>query len=94
MQFRTLPLALLALPALLASADKKLPIEKTSNDFVEISGTLLDKDEIVKDFGSDLGGSVVVVRVTVRPLTDKASGDRLRRFHAALDERRRALGAL
>jgi len=71
MQFRTWPLALVAASTLLASADKKLPIERTSNEFVEIAGTLLDKDEIVKTFGSDLGGNIVVMRVTVRPLTEK-----------------------
>ena len=71
MQFRTLPLALVAASALLASADKTLPIEKTSNDFVEISGTLLSKEEMTKLFGSDLGGNIVVVRTTVRPLTEK-----------------------
>jgi len=71
MQFRTFPLALIAASALFASADKTLPIEKTSNDFVEISGTLLSKEEIVKTFGSDLGGQIVVVRTTVRPLSDK-----------------------
>ena len=71
MQFRTFPLALVAASALFASADKTLPIEKTSNDFVEISGTLLSKDEIMKLFGSDLGGQIVVVRTTVRPLSDK-----------------------
>jgi hypothetical protein len=71
MQFRTLPLALVAASALFASADKTLPIEKTSNDFVEISGTLLSKEEMTKLFGSDLGGNIVVVRTTVRPLTEK-----------------------
>ena len=71
MRLRTWPLALAAVSVLLASADKKPPIEKTSNEFVEIAGTLLDKDEIVKDFGSDLGGNIVVVRVTVRPLSEK-----------------------
>ena len=72
MQFRTWPLAFAACATLLASADKKLPIERTSNEFVEIAGTLVDKDEVVKTFGSDLGGNIVVVRVTVRPLTEKA----------------------
>lgn len=72
MQLRTLPLALAAVSAFAASADKKLPIEKTSNEFVEIAGTVLPKDEIVKNFGSDLGGNIVVLRVTVRPVSDKA----------------------
>lgn len=71
MQLRTWPLAFFAVSVLYASADKKLPIEKTSNEFVEIAGTLLDKDEVVKDFGSDLGGNIVVVRVTVRPVSEK-----------------------
>lgn len=71
MQFRTWTLALIAVSTLLASADKKLPLDRTSNEFVEIAGTLLDKDEIVKAFGSDLGGNIVVMRVTVRPLTEK-----------------------
>lgn len=71
MQFRIVPLALLAIWTVFASADKSLPIERTSNDYVEIAGKLLDKDEVVKMFGSDLGGSIVVVRVTVRPLTEK-----------------------
>jgi len=71
MQFRTWPLVFVAASTLFASADKKLPIERTSNEFVEIAGTLLDKDEIVKTFGSDLGGNIVVMRVTVRPLTEK-----------------------
>jgi hypothetical protein len=71
MLLRTLPLALLAVSLCAGSADKKLPIEKNSNEFVEIGGVLLDKDEVVKTFGSDLGGNIVVVRVTVRPLTEK-----------------------
>src|SRR6266567_4217150 len=64
-------LALAAMSALLASADKKLPVEKSSNELVEISATLLDKEEIAKEFGSDLGGGVLVMRTTVRPLSEK-----------------------
>lgn len=71
MQFRTWPLALVAVSGLVASSDKKLPLEKSSNDLVEISGTLLDKDEIVKEFGSNLGGGVLVMRTTVRPMSEK-----------------------
>ena len=51
-------------------ADKKLPIEQTSNDLVDISATvILDKDQIKQELGSDLGGDIVVVRVTVRPVS-------------------------
>jgi hypothetical protein len=71
MQFRTIPLFVVAVSALLASADKKLPVEKSSNELVEIAGVLLDKDEVVKEFGSDLGGGVLVMRTTVRPLSEK-----------------------
>ncbi len=57
---------------LLAAADKKLPIEQTSNDLVDIAATvIIDKDQIKQEFGSDLGGDIVVVRVTVRPVSDK-----------------------
>lgn len=63
--------ALATAAALFASADKKLPIEKSSNELVEISASLLDKDQVVKEFGSDLGGYITVVRVSVRPLTEK-----------------------
>lgn len=57
---------------LLAAADKKLPIEQTSNDLVDISATaILDKDQIKQELGSDFGGDIVVIRVTVRPVSDK-----------------------
>ena len=62
-------------PALTAS-DQRYPIGRSSNDIVEISANLLlDKDEIKQAIGSniagsDLGGNIVVVRVTVRPLGD------------------------
>ncbi len=59
------------LPALWASADKKLPIEHDSNELVEVTASLLDKDQIVKELGSDMGGYYVVLRVKVRPLTEK-----------------------
>jgi hypothetical protein len=71
MLFRTWPLTLVAVSVLIASSDKKLPLERSSNELVEISGTLLGKDEIVKEFGSDLGGGVLVMRTKVRPLTEK-----------------------
>ena len=54
------------------AADKKLPIETSSNELVEITATpLIDKDQIKQELGSDLGGGIVVVRVRVRPLGDK-----------------------
>lgn len=67
------PLLTVALATgLLPAADKKLPIEQTSNDLVDISATaILDKDQIKQELGSDFGGDIVVIRVTVRPVSDK-----------------------
>jgi hypothetical protein len=70
MQLRTGWISLALCGAALA-ADKTLPIERTSNETVEITASLLDKDQILKELGSDLGGGILVLRVTVRPLTEK-----------------------
>lgn len=57
---------------LLVAAEKKLPIEQTSNEMIDISATAMtDKDQIRQELGSDLGGEIVVVRVTVRNVADK-----------------------
>lgn len=62
---------LLCAGLLFGSADKKLPLEQSSNELVEIAASLLlDKDEVRKEVGAELNG-VVVVRVRVRPLSDK-----------------------
>ncbi len=70
MQLRTGWISLAFCGAALA-ADKTLPIERTSNETVEITASLLDKDQMQKELGSDLGGGIVVLRVTVRPLSEK-----------------------
>lgn len=58
--------------SVLPAAEKKLPIEQTSNDLIEITATpLIDKDQIQQELGSDLGGDIVVVRVQLRPVGDK-----------------------
>ncbi len=58
--------------AIFASADKKLPVEETSNQLLDISAAPpLAKDEIKQELGSDLADDIIVVRVTARPLTDK-----------------------
>ena len=60
------------LPWLLFASDRKLPIEKNSNELVEISATaILDKDQIQQELGADPGTDMVLVRVTVRPVSDK-----------------------
>ena len=71
MSYRTIAVFLLSL-SLLAATDKKLPIEQTSNESIDISATVMtEKDQIRQELGSDLGGDIVVVRVTVRDVTDK-----------------------
>jgi len=64
----------LAAPVLFAS-DPRLPIGSTSDETLEINANLLlDKDDIAKALempSADLGQGIIVVRVTVRPLTDK-----------------------
>jgi hypothetical protein len=58
--------------AMLCAADKKLPIDETSNDLLAISVSApLDKDQIKQELGSDLSADVVVIRVTARPVSDK-----------------------
>lgn len=66
-------LALLGLFAmLLSAADKKLPIEETSNTLLDISVTPpLDKEQIKQELGGELSDDIIVVRLTARPLTDK-----------------------
>jgi hypothetical protein len=65
-------LAFLILLSALEAAEKKLPIEQTSNDVIEITATpIIDKDKIKQELGSDLGGDIVLVRVQVRPVSDK-----------------------
>src|ERR1700730_2515090 len=54
------------------AADKKLPIETSSNELVEITANaLIDADQIHQELGSNLSAGIIVVRVRVRPLSDK-----------------------
>lgn len=55
----------------LFAADKKLPIEETSNELVDITATLLDKDQVHQELGDGLDPSILVVRVTVHAVSDK-----------------------
>ena len=71
MRFLSAGWAVLFLISAAQAVDKKLPIEQTSNELVDISASPLSKDEVVKELGSDLGGYFVVVRVTFRPVGDK-----------------------
>jgi hypothetical protein len=57
---------------LFGAADKKLPVDETSNDLLDISVSApLDKDQIKQELGSDLGDDIVVIRLTARPVSDK-----------------------
>lgn len=54
------------------AGEKKPPVGAAGNDNVEISAKpILDHEEIQKLLGSDLGGSIILVEVTVKPKTDK-----------------------
>jgi len=65
-------LAGFVLCSLFAGVDKKLPIEQTSNELVEISATaVIDPEQIRQELGSDFGGDVYLVRVTVRDVSEK-----------------------
>src|SRR6202167_1586358 len=58
--------------AALVAADKKLPIDETSNDLLAISVSApLDKDQIKQELGSDLGADIIVIRLTARPVSEK-----------------------
>jgi hypothetical protein len=58
--------------SLALAADKKLPIETSSNELVEITANaLIDADQIRQELGSNLSAGIIVVRVHVRPLSDK-----------------------
>ena len=53
------------------AADKKLPIDETSNDLLDISVSApLDKDQIKQELGSDLGDDIIV------DPSDGAAGER------------------
>jgi hypothetical protein len=57
---------------MLCAADKKLPIEETSNELLAISvSEPLDKEQIKQELGSDLGEDIVAIRLTARPVSDK-----------------------
>ena len=71
MRFLILPATLL-LSSSLVAAEKKLPLEQTSNELLELSASaVIDKDQIRQEMGSDLGGDIVLVRVQVRPVSEK-----------------------
>jgi hypothetical protein len=54
------------------AVDKKLPIEQTSNELISISATAFtDRDQIQQELGGDLGPDMVMVKVTIRPVSDK-----------------------
>ena len=62
----------LFLAAATQAVDKKLPIDQASNEVLSISATAFtDKEQIQHELGSDLGPDMVVVRVTIRPVSEK-----------------------
>src|SRR5579872_501301 len=54
------------------AGEKKPPVGEAGNDNIDISARpILDKEEIQKLLGADLGGTIVVLEVTVKPKTEK-----------------------
>src|SRR5271154_812423 len=55
-----------------SGAEKKLPLEETSNELVDLSATVLvSPEQIRQELGGDLVSGFIVVRVTLRPVSDK-----------------------
>ena len=58
--------------ALLSAADKKLPMEETSNALLDISvARRWTRNRSEQELGSDLGDDIIVIRLTARPVSDK-----------------------
>lgn len=54
------------------AGENKLPLEETSNELVDLSATALTTPEqIHQELGGDLGTGFIVVKVTLRPVSDK-----------------------
>jgi hypothetical protein len=54
------------------AAEKKLPLEETSNQLVDLSATaLVAPDQIRQELGAEIGSGFVVIRVTLRPVSDQ-----------------------
>ncbi len=65
-------LALALFSAVLPAAEKKLPIEETTNDQLTITASaILDRDQIKQELGYDIGADIIVVRVALRVVSDK-----------------------
>ena len=64
---------LCAAAAIAGAAEKKLPIDETSNDVLAISvSEPLDKEQIKQELGAELTDpDIVAIRMTARPVSDK-----------------------
>jgi len=72
MRYAAFCLAFLISADLFGAAEKKLPIEETTNELIEISATaILDRDQIRQEIGADPGTDIVVVRIAVKAVSDK-----------------------
>ncbi len=71
---RYLPVFVLAgvFSTLAPAAEKKLPLEETSNELVDLSATaLVSPEQVRQELGGDAISGLIVVRVTLRPVSDK-----------------------
>jgi len=72
MQYPVACLAVLMMAVSLGAAEKKLPLERTSNELIDLSATVMvDRDQIQQELGADPGADIVAVRATVRAVSDK-----------------------
>jgi len=67
-----LPICFSISVALLGAAEKKLPIDETSNDVLAISVSQpLDREQIKQEVGADWGENIIAIRLTARPVSEK-----------------------
>jgi hypothetical protein len=70
---RAVVLAAMAISVLaLMAKDKKLPSGEASNDLVNITGTVLDSEQLKQIFGSDFNNGFSVIEATLTPKGGKS----------------------
>lgn len=58
------------------AAEKKPPLEETSNQLVDLTATaFVTAEQIRQQLGADIGSGFIVVQVTLRPVSDQPVED-------------------